>query len=459
MSTKDNAAVGAEQAEASTAKSEATVEPNKVSSTSSKPNISSSDYELIKKHVPAKVLGYKISEDEAAEALASNKGDVKKTISSLREKAFASRFQDIATRLAKGEKIDFAKSEVFKALTNEAVNDALPSLPDARVLEQECMSNMEDGVYTDFINAVFSAPEYIPDGAGKDYILEGCPEVKDKDDALIPTELKDVDLYSKVDTITLPDTIKQAYLTTRPYKYVKFFISGKVDEYIRICTMNLAKALFKVQFSECLNLLKTIKNNIAARPVSTSIDTPTSNHYTTTADGFEDAVAEINTFLDNMQYDDTVFQLDPNTGIQFISTGLDECVAIAKKSTIENVNKHLATFINRDDAQYSLMKRLIKVPARGWNPQTGALEQFDIFGDTPNAILVIRKSGLIRLYNLAISNAAYFPYGLTEVINHFARYTQGCLKWNPCALVNSPAGKGIGSTFYLPVKTTNTVNK
>ena len=395
----------------------------------------------------------KVSEKAAAKALKKAKGDVKKAAKSLREDLFKERFEQFDK--ASDGKHNWKQDVNFKSTAIKAVNDALASLPDALILEQQIFAEDGTDVYAQFLTKVFGPQEFIGAGEGKTYVKEYLSKVISMDeDNYIPQSRNDVDNYSKVCDVRLNDDIKQAWLSVSPWLYVKYFLSGKVDEYCAIAIGLLAKNIVMKQFFDGVAQLKTVWDTIRAK--TSSGVSGTTNNVEGTKTGYLDALSEFELLKDKMQYHNQRFGYKDNLGVPYFVADKSKLIHIVDNKTMEAKKKYMSTFLSKEGvAEY--FSNWIVIPEEGYNPFTQQIEKINIFtteeqGETvalDGCILTINPEDCHRLANLNISNVADFPFNLTAVHSHFSRYNIVVTDWAVCSAYHNDA---LVADFVVPVE-------
>lgn len=367
-----------------------------------------------------------------------------------KEEQIAKQFAPYAN-MSEGE---LKNNQAFLRAANEVVNEALSNLPTAKFLKQVFEEGATNSLYSEVINKLFGDYESVEAGQGVEYCLTNGMTVGELDEnAFVPDRRNDVDNYTYWDSISLPDKINQIMVSASPWKYIKYFLSGKIDPMIQLVVDRARESMDLKQYYDAFALLKTIFAKVYAEASSTK-ETP-SAHLVGTKSYIVDSVKEMKDFVYNMYNHNKQFAINKNfQGYNNLMMG-DE-VYICEIETYNNIKKVAMTFLAKDEfLRFTDESKWVFVPKTIYNANTGAVEPLNIFVDTvgnrvEGAVMVLGKSGLKRLSNLRNAFSEFYPNNLTTVHWFNARYTQGILGWTQVAVYNNAA---LEQDFVLPTET------
>jgi hypothetical protein len=165
-----------------------------------------------------------------------------------------------------------------------------------------------------------------------------------------------------------------------------------------------------------------------------------------------------------MQSDNQVFIYGNLTGTPtfggYNNCKPEELVLIIHPSTKANLKKYFSTFFNNTLPNTELISNSPDLPvsvasptATGQGAQPTGLCTIQALNIVPTGcIMVVQKSALRQLYNLAVPTAQFYPHNLTTEFAYNKRYAQGILKFGCVGLyVNSH----LDDQFSIPTSTTS----
>lgn len=341
----------------------------------------------------------------------------------------------------------------FLQTANKVVNAALSNLPTAKFLQQEFTQGATNSLYSETINKLFGDFQEVPNGKGIEYELSNGMTVSELDiNKFVPDSRNDVDKYSYWTSIELNPEIHQIELMAAPWKYINYFLSGKVDQYINISLEKAKETLALKQEYDAFSLLKTIFSKVYNQASSTK-ETPTA-HLVGTKPYIIDAVKEMKDFIFTMYNHNRQFAINKDfQGYNNLMIG-DERF-ICEVETYNNIKKVATTFLSKEEfLNFTNIDKWVIVPKQICNPSTKIIEDLNIFTDSTGnrvkgAIMILGKSGLKRLMNLKNAFSEYYPKNQTTVHWFATRYTHGILDWTQVAVYNNEA---LEQDFYLPTE-------
>ena len=334
-------------------------------------------------------------------------------------------------------------------------NNALSNLPTKKYLVQKFEKGPSNTLYATFVSRAFSDFEWIGAGQGAEYCLSQGNTISTLDPTkFVPDTRNDVDGYTYWDSITIGTEIKQVQLSASPWKYIEYFLSGKVDEYVKIVLEEASKTIKLAQDYECINVLKNIFATTYAKASSTA--GALTNHLVGTADNLIEGLAELRNFLFGMYNHNKQFALDSTNFTGYNNMNEGEDVYIVDNETYSALQKVASTFLAKNSLfDFANSDKWIVVPKTIYNPSTKQVEEINFFDDgegnrVKGAILVVQKSALRRLINLENGYAEFYPNNLTTQHWFNARWITGALKWGQVAVYNN---ENLEAPFELPVIT------
>lgn len=345
-------------------------------------------------------------------------------------------------------------NQSFLKAASDVVNEALSNLPTAKFLQQEFTQGPTNSLYTETINKLFGDFQEVPNGKGVEYELSNGVTISELDiNKFVPDSRNDVDKYSYWTSLELPATIHQVELSAAPWKYINYFLSGKVEEYVKLIVERAKESIALKQYYDAFMLLKTIFNKVYNESSSTK-EAPTA-HLAGTKPYIVDSVKEMKDFIFTMYNHNKQFAINKDfQGYNNLLVG-DE-VYITNVETYNNMKKVSTTIIATDEFKdFSNIGKWVLLPKKIFNPTTGEVEDLNLFVDNEGnrvkgAVMCIGKSGLKRLMNLRNAFSEYYPKNQTTEYWFNARYTQGILDWTQVAVYNNEA---LEQDFYLPTET------
>lgn len=345
-------------------------------------------------------------------------------------------------------------NQSFLKVANEVVNEALSNLPTAKFLQQEFTQGPTNSLYSETINKLFGDFQEVPNGKGVEYELSNGVTVSELDtNKFVPDSRNDVDKYSYWTSLELPATIHQVELSAAPWKYINYFLSGKVDEYIKLIVERAKESISLKQYYDAFSLLKTIFSKVYNEASSTK-EAPTA-HLVGTKPYIVDSVKEMKDFIFTMYNHNKQFAINKDfQGYNNLLVG-DE-VYICDVETYNNIKKVAMTFLSKEEfLNFTNIDKWVLLPKKIFNPTNGNIEDLNIFADNTGnrvkgAVMCLGKSGLKRLMNLSNAFSEFYPKNLTTEHWFNTRYTQGILDWTQVAVYNNEA---LEQDFYLPTET------
>lgn len=346
------------------------------------------------------------------------------------------------------------RNQSFLKAANDVVNEALSNLPTAKFLEQEFEEGASISLYTETINKLFGDFKEVPNGKGVEYELSNGVTISELDiNKFIPDSRNDVDNYSYWTSLELPTTPQQVELTAAPWKYINYFLSGKIDEYVNKIVEKAKETISLKQYYDAFSLLKTIFNKVYNEASSTK-EAPTA-HLVGTKPYILDSVKEMKDFIFKMYNHNKQFAINKDfQGYNNLLIG-DE-VYICDVETYNNIKKLATSCVSTkgDFLTFTNIDKWVLVPKTIFNPKTKKTEELNIFVDNQGnrvkgAVMILAKSGLKRLMNLNNAFSQFYPKNQTTVYWFSTRYTQGILDWTQVAVYNNAA---LEQDFYLPTE-------
>lgn len=370
-----------------------------------------------------------------------------------KEKTAAEQVAEKFAPFANMSEAELKNNQAYLRAANEVINEALANLPTAKFLKQTFEAGATNSLYSEVVNKLFGEYRPVEAGAGEEFSLNNGMTVGELDENKFqPDARNDVDNYTYWDSITLPDKIYQVKVSASPWKYIKYFLSGKVDEMINLVVDRARESMDLKQYYDSFALLKTIFAKVNAEASSTTA--APSAHLVGTKNYIVDAVKEMKDFVYNMYNHNTQFAINKDfQGYNNLMMG-DE-VYICEIETYNNIKKVAMTFLAKDEfLKFTDESKWVFVPKTIFNANTGKVEPLNIFVDSEGnrvkgAVMVIGKSGLKRLSNLRNAFSEFYPNNLTTVHWFNARYTQGILGWTQVAVYNNTA---LEQDFVLPTE-------
>lgn len=346
---------------------------------------------------------------------------------------------------------ELKNNQAFLRAANEVINAELANLPTAKFLKQVYEAGATNSLYNEVVNKLFGGYEMVEAGQGVEYCLTNGMTIGELDvNAFVPDKRNDVDGYTYWDSISLPENIYQVMVSASPWKYISYFLSGKIDEMVRLVVDRARESLELKQYYDAFALLKTIYSKVYALSSSTS-EAPTA-HLVGSKPYIVDAVKEMKDFIFKMYNHNKQFAINTEfQGYNNLMVGDERYVC--EIETYNSIRKAAMTFLAKDEfLSFTDMSKWVIVPKTIFNPSTGKVEELNIFVDengkrVEGAVMVVAKSGLKRLANLRNAFSEFYPNNLTTVHWFNARYTQGVLSWTQVAVYNNPA---LEQDFYLP---------
>lgn len=380
---------------------------------------------------PKSVTKHDLSREEAAKYMIQNGNDVKKAAKAYLNHEWEKQIKDVPSY----DKFD-KNSKLHKTIT-EMVGDALTNLPDARILVQDIMTRHGTSVYDQVIATLMPRVETIYAGSGKDITEEYLPSVKVFDGDLVPSAQDKAKFRPENFTsnwaVELGDTIYQSAIIVTEGDYIKYFLNGKVDEYIEKAISGIAAAIRVKQYIDCMALVKNIYATIHAKAASAA--GAETNRIVGTATTFLDALKEFNIVRRAMLQHNTRFFFDDTVGssVKYTFAADADLIHLVPTKTMETKDTYNATVLINNGVD-KLAGKFLWMPETIYDPVSEQIincDPFSIYDEkqetwekSDGSILCIDSTKFVRLENLSISNEANYPWGLTKAYSAFSRYGQ-----------------------------------
>lgn len=352
----------------------------------------------------------------------------------------------------------FKNNSKVQDMLPRLINGAIKNLPDAKILVQEILKGYGTSEYENALDGVFQGFEYIDGGAGKDLVQDYLPTVDILDTSsnnYFPSR-KNINEHTATYTVTLPDTIYRSYLTVTSVDYVKYFLSGKISEWVKHKIGGLVLAIKMKQYLDCCKLLNGVYKALKALPAST--DNVPTQHIVSETVSFIDAWGEVKILERLMKQQNKRF-LYQNDNEYAEYTWLEKPVKIVPLKVLNTIEKYMTTMLTKDKLLADFMGKVHYLPTTVKDTLNNELVDCNVFTDTvggeevpnDNCVMILDGKFMVRLYNLSLSNTTELPIALTSIPATFMRYTQDIAPFCSCALYENTAG-ALTSNFVIPTK-------
>jgi hypothetical protein len=326
-----------------------------------------------------------------------------------------------------------------KSQLDEVFAEAIKNLPTEKYLIQK-NEGVKDVDCNSYIDKIFSPEETFDVGAGAEYfVTNGVPTNILDESKFIPDrdEVSNPEDYTFFMNLTIGNEILQDKIGISKQKYVKYFLPGKLDEFIQNVRSTLSSRIDLKVNQARLELIRTIRNNV---------NTGTNGKVVTgTATNAIECITE---FLNNLRpafdANDTYIYDRTFAGYSFLNE--ENAVYIVHPNTLNGLRKIALTFLTKEGfTDFGKIDKFITLPIQIPNPNFNPndaplLPKFITTSDIvqENEILVLDRSCLKRFQNLTELNTEFYANNLMSVFYGAKRPGQGVLPICTAFLYKNP---------------------